>query len=85
MKLDRIDLSDNLIHFVSELDKSNEDYNKSEMHPKEYATDKQTWIQLYKDYTGMGMNQNTTITVISEIFNKDEDTIKSFLKKNGVI
>ncbi len=37
MKLDRIDLSDNLIHFVSELDMSTEDYNKSEMHPKEYA------------------------------------------------
>ncbi|WP_457559003.1 hypothetical protein [Candidatus Harpocratesius sp.] len=54
-------------------------------HPKEYASDKQTWIQLYKDYTNMGMNESTTITVISEIFNKDEDTIKSFLKKHNVL
>lgn len=37
MKLDRIDLSDTLIHFVSELDMSSTDYNMSEMHPKEYA------------------------------------------------
>lgn len=37
MNLTRIDLSDNLIHFVSSLDTSNPDYNLSEMHPKEYA------------------------------------------------
>jgi hypothetical protein len=37
MNLTRIDLSDNLIHFVSPADKSTEDYNLSEMHPKEYA------------------------------------------------
>lgn len=36
MNLTRIDLSDNLIHFVSPLDKSTQDYNLSEMHPKEY-------------------------------------------------
>lgn len=37
MRLDRIDLSDTLIHFVSELDMSSADYNMSEMHPKEYT------------------------------------------------
>jgi len=36
MNLTRIDLSDNLIHFVRSLDKSTSDYNLSEMHPKEY-------------------------------------------------
>src|SRR5690554_1966515 len=34
MNISRIDLSDNLIHFVSPLDKSTMDYNLSEMHPK---------------------------------------------------
>jgi uncharacterized C2H2 Zn-finger protein len=53
------------------------------VHPEEYANDKKTWIQLFKDYTSMGMNQHSTITVISEIFNKDYETIKAFLKKNG--
>lgn len=37
MNLTRIDLSDNLIHFVSSTDKSSSDYNLSEMHPKEYS------------------------------------------------
>ena len=54
-------------------------------HPTEYASDKKTWIQLYKDYTGMGMNEFTTLTVISEIFNKDIEIIKEFLKKSKVI
>lgn len=36
MNLTRIDLSDNLIHFVSSLNKSTVDYNKSEMHPKQF-------------------------------------------------
>ncbi|MHA1522237.1 MAG: hypothetical protein ACTSRK_18845 [Promethearchaeota archaeon] len=52
-------------------------------HPKEYANDQMTWVQLFQDYTSMGMNQFTTITVISEIFNKDFDVVKSFLKKQG--
>ncbi len=25
-------------------------------HPEEYANDKATWIQLFKDYTAMGMD-----------------------------
>lgn len=37
MNLDRIDLSDSLIHFVRKIDTTSEDYFKSEMHPKEYA------------------------------------------------
>ena len=36
MNLDRIDLSDYLIHFVSSVDTENEDYYLSEMHPKEF-------------------------------------------------
>lgn len=36
MNLSRIDLSDNLIHFVSPADRASEDYARSEMHPKEY-------------------------------------------------
>lgn len=36
MNLSRIDLSDNLIHFVSPTNKSTVDYNLSEMHPKKF-------------------------------------------------
>lgn len=37
MNLDRIDLSDNLIHFVSAADMSTKEYNMSEMHPKHHS------------------------------------------------
>ncbi|MFX1298274.1 MAG: hypothetical protein ACFFD2_25900, partial [Promethearchaeota archaeon] len=33
-------------------------------HPDEYAKN-ETWIQLYKDYTSMGMSQEMSLMVIS--------------------
>ena len=51
-------------------------------HPEEYASDRKTWIQLYKDYTSMGMDMEKSLQVISEIFNKDTEEIKAFLKKH---
>ena len=53
-------------------------------HPNEYNTDRDTWIRLFNDYVNLGMPPLTSLIVISEIFNKDIDTIKSYLKKNGI-
>ena len=54
-------------------------------HKEEYESDQQTWIQLYKDYTSMGMEQDKSLQVISEIFNKDPETIKEFLAKHHAL
>lgn len=54
-------------------------------HPKKYQENRSTWIQLYKDYTAMGMSMDMSIKVISELFNAVEKEIKSFLKKQKVL
>lgn len=54
-------------------------------HPQEYHSDKNTWIQLYKDYTSLGMDKSSSINVISQIFNRDVKIIESFLKKSKII
>ena len=48
-------------------------------HPEKYAA-KETWISLYKDYKGAGMDETISIMVISELFNATPEEIKSFLK-----
>ncbi len=50
-------------------------------HPEEYKK-KQTWINLYKDYRSMGMDQSICFTVIGELFNVDPNEVEFFLKKN---
>ena len=47
-------------------------------HQEKY-TQKETWIKLYEDYTGLGMDKTTSLMVISELFNATTDEIKSFL------
>ena len=37
-------------------------------HPEKYAQ-KETWIKLYQDYRKIGMDQDVSIKVISELFN----------------
>lgn len=53
-------------------------------HPDKY-TQKETWIKLYQDYTGLGMDEQTSLMVISELFNATQDEIKSFLKNADVL
>ena len=53
-------------------------------HPSEYARN-ETWIQLYKDYTSMGMDQAMSLMVIAELFNHAIDDVKTYLKENNVI
>jgi len=53
-------------------------------HPEKY-TQKETWIKLYEDYTGLGMDETTSLMVISELFNATQEEIKSFLKNANVI
>ena len=52
-------------------------------HGEEYATDKATWIQLFKDYTSAGMDKDKSIEIICEIFNKKESEIVEFLQTHG--
>jgi len=54
-------------------------------HPEEYLNDQATWIQLYKDYLGMGMDQDLCVKVISELFNQSEKDILDFLKDQNII
>lgn len=56
-----------------------------EVHPKEFENDTATWIQLFNDYSAMGMNSQVSLQVIAEIFNKSPKIIEDFLKKKGVI
>ena len=49
-------------------------------HPGEYAKN-ETWIQLYKDYTSMGMSQEMSLMVISELFNQPINDVKEYLEK----
>jgi len=53
-------------------------------HSNEYQRN-ETWIQLYKDYTSMGMSQEMSLMVISELFNQTIDDIKAYLEKNNVL
>ena len=53
-------------------------------HPDKY-TQKETWIKLYQDYTGLGMDEATSLMVISELFNATQEEIKSFLKNADVL
>jgi hypothetical protein len=53
-------------------------------HPDKYAQ-KETWIKLFQDYTAVGMDTETSLKVISELFNATEDEIESFLKNEKVI
>lgn len=52
-------------------------------HPKEYASDKNTWLQLFEDYTSMGMDKESSISVICQIFNREPGIVKNFLKNAG--
>ena len=53
-------------------------------HPEKYSQ-KETWIKLYQDYTGLGMDEATSLMVISELFNSTQEEIKSFLKNAKVM
>ncbi|QEE16572.1 hypothetical protein DSAG12_02402 [Promethearchaeum syntrophicum] len=56
-----------------------------EVHPKEFESDTSTWIQLFKDYSTMGMNKAVSLQVIAEIFNKSPKFIEDFLKEQKVL
>jgi len=53
-------------------------------HPDKYSQ-KETWINLYQDYSSLGMDDNTSLMVISELFNATTEEVKSFLKNAKVI
>lgn len=51
-------------------------------HPAEYA-EHSTWVQLYKDYSAMGMTKQISLMVIGELFNASPEEVESFLKESG--
>ena len=53
-------------------------------HPDKYSQ-KETWIKLFQDYKKMGMGDEISITVISELFNATMEEIKSFLKNDKIL
>lgn len=55
-----------------------------ESHPLDYQKN-ETWIQLFNDYTSMGMDHNMSIMVIAELFNTSEKDIEEYLQKNNVL
>jgi hypothetical protein len=54
-------------------------------HPKQFESDTNTWTQLYKDYTAMGMTTQISILAICELFNKSEEDVRDFLEETGVL
>ena len=53
-------------------------------HPDKY-TQKETWVKLYQDYRKLGMDEEISLTVVSELFNSTIDEIKSFLKNKNAL
>ena len=53
-------------------------------HPEEYARN-ETWIQLYKDYTSMGMDSAMSLMVIAELFNHSIDDVKGYLDEQNIL
>ncbi len=53
-------------------------------HAEKY-TQKETWLKLYQDYRKLGMDEEISLTVISELFNATKDEIKSFLKNKNAL
>ncbi len=51
-------------------------------HPEKYSQ-KETWIKLFQDYKKMGMGDEISITVISELFNATMEEVESFLRNAG--
>ena len=51
-------------------------------HQEKYSQ-KETWISLFADYTGLGMDEATSLIVIGELFNATTEEVKSFLKNAG--
>jgi hypothetical protein len=48
-------------------------------HPTEYENSQGTWLPLYKDYTSAGMDIETILMVMSELFNASTKDLESFL------
>jgi len=46
---------------------------------------KETWVKLFKDYKGLGMDMDKCILVISELFNASETEVLSFLRSKKVL
>ncbi|TFF92645.1 MAG: hypothetical protein EU543_05275 [Promethearchaeota archaeon] len=55
-----------------------------EKHPKEYEK-KQTWINLFEDYRGMGMDVDISLQVIGELFNVEPEEVRFFLEQNNIL
>ena len=53
-------------------------------HADKYAQ-KETWIKLYEDYRKLGMQEDISLTVISELFNATIEEVKSFLRNAKVL
>lgn len=53
-------------------------------HPEEYKQ-KSTWVQLYKDYAGMGMDKSICLMVISELFNTTPNEVETYLQNENII
>jgi len=53
-------------------------------HQEKYSQ-KETWIKLYEDYRKLGMQEDISLTVISELFNATVEEVKSFLRNAKVL
>ncbi|MHA1682317.1 MAG: hypothetical protein ACTSUE_15375 [Promethearchaeota archaeon] len=48
-------------------------------HPDEYENSRTAWYPLYKDYSIAGMDADTILMVMPELFNVSREEIESFL------
>ncbi|HDZ19360.1 MAG TPA: hypothetical protein ENH75_13765 [archaeon] len=53
-------------------------------HQDKYSQ-KETWINLFSDYTNLGMDSATSLMVIAELFNATIEEVRSFLSNAKVL
>ena len=54
-------------------------------HPNEFSGNIEIWKQLFKDYRAAGMTEQISILAICELFNKPEEEVREFLKKENIL
>jgi len=54
-------------------------------HPTEFSSNIKIWKQLYQDYRTAGMTEEISILAIAELFNRQEDVVREYLKRENAL
>ena len=54
-------------------------------HPDEFSGNIEVWKQLFLDYRSAGMPEQISIMAICELFNKPEEAVREYLKREKIL